>query len=149
MKTFRLSLISLLTITFFMAINLSLSGQAGMSAADKNYESAYSSMALKVSAERIKSGVYYLSKDPLPRRVLNYTLPGHSASTLEEADEWIIKQLSNSGYSPKTERPGFRHSDVIFPSHWHISMLRLQKTLHGLLHIILLPARKDQNILMN
>lgn len=103
MKTYRLLLIGLLTITFCMAVNLSLSGQAGNSAADRNYESAYSSMTLKVSAERIRSGVYYLSKDPLPRRVLNYTLPGHSASTLDEADEWIAKQLSNSGYAPKTD----------------------------------------------
>ena len=79
-----------------MVINLTLCGQSGSTEEDKNYEAAYSSLAVKVSAERIKNGVYYLSKDPLPRRVLNYTLPGHSSSTLEEADAWIIKQLKNS-----------------------------------------------------
>ena len=70
---------------------------------DKKYELKYSSLSAKVDMERIRAGVYYLSKDPLPRRVLNYTLPGHTLSTLEEADAWIIQQLTKCGYKPVTD----------------------------------------------
>jgi hypothetical protein len=103
MKDYKKALNKLIIITLCMVINLAIKGQTSSSAKDKIYESAYSSMTAKVSAERIRNGVYYLSKDPLPRRVLNYTLPGHTSSTLEEADAWIIKLLRNSGYSPKTD----------------------------------------------
>jgi hypothetical protein len=103
MKSFRQFSNLAVPIGVFMLINLALNGQTVNSDIDKNYESAYSNMKAKVSAERIKNGVYYLSKDPLPRRVLNYTLPGHTSSTLEEADAWIIEQLKNAGYSPKSD----------------------------------------------
>ncbi len=99
---------SAILIAVLIATNLTLFGQSGNAANDKNYESAYSSLTAKVSEDRIMKGVYYLSKDPLPRRVLNYTLPGHSASTLDEADAWIIKQLRNSGYSPATDETKVR-----------------------------------------
>ncbi len=68
--------------------------------ADFSYENLYRSMAANVSKERIKNGVYYISDDPLPRRVLNDTLPGHTLSTLEEADIWIETQLTEKGYKP-------------------------------------------------
>jgi hypothetical protein len=103
MKSFRKHADFILIMTSFMIISLTLMGQTGTSGKDKEYESAYSSLTKSVSADRIKSGVYYLSSYPLPRRVLNYTLPGHTASTLEEADAWIIKQLRNAGYSPKAD----------------------------------------------
>ena len=99
-KTFRNIL---MTTALCMVINLILDGQTINSDKDRNYESEFLKLKAKVSAERIKNGVYYLSKDPLPRRVQNYTLPGHSSSTLEEADTWIIKQLRSSGYSPNTD----------------------------------------------
>ncbi len=63
-----------------------------------DYESIYRSLSSKINKKQIRKGVYYLSKDPLPRRVLNYTLPGHKLSTLEEADLWIEEQLSEYGY---------------------------------------------------
>jgi hypothetical protein len=103
MKAINKITIIIITTALNTAFSLSINGQATDSAKDKNYESAYSAMTVKVSADRLKTGVYYLSKDPLPRRVLNYTLPGHSTSTLDEADAWIIKQLRNSGYSPETD----------------------------------------------
>jgi len=103
MKSFRKFADYIIIIALCTIISPLLKGQTGSSVKDKEYESAYSSMTIKVSAERIKSGVYYLSSDPLPRRVLNYTLPGHKTSTLEEADAWIIKQLRNAGYSPKAD----------------------------------------------
>jgi hypothetical protein len=76
---------------------------ADQKASEKKYESLYNSLNRKVEAERLKKGVFYLSKDPLPRRVLNYTIPGHKLSTLEEADAWIIQQLKNNGYKPVTD----------------------------------------------
>jgi hypothetical protein len=103
MKTNNKFTLILMTVALCMVVEMVATGQAGSSATDKTYESTYSTLKGKVSADRIKNGVYYLSKDPLPRRVLNYTLPGHTSSTLDEADAWIIKQLINSGYSPKTD----------------------------------------------
>lgn len=67
---------------------------------DFSYKKAFRSLSGKVSKERIRNSVYYLSDDPLPRRVLNYTLPGHSLSTLAEADIWIEGRLTGAGYSP-------------------------------------------------
>lgn len=70
---------------------------------EKNYESLVRSISSKTDSERIRKGVYYLSKDPLPRRVLNWSLPGHSLSSLEEADQWIMERLENNGYKPETD----------------------------------------------
>ena len=94
---------SMFIMTLILFSNLAVPAQTGISEKDKNYESTFASLKAKVSADRIRKGVYYLSEDPLPRRVLNYTLPGHAASTLEEADAWIIEQLRKAGYSPKTD----------------------------------------------
>jgi hypothetical protein len=103
MKTYKKSAGILIILILFPVFKQTLNGQTANPDRDKNYESAYSFLTSKVNAERIKTGVYYLSKDPLPRRVLNYTLPGHTSSTLEEADAWIIKQLRNAGYSPTAD----------------------------------------------
>ncbi len=70
---------------------------------ERNYEQLYSSLSKKIDNERIRKGVYYLSKDPLPRRVLNWSRPGQKISSLEEADAWIIAQLKNYRYVPKTD----------------------------------------------
>jgi hypothetical protein len=93
----------LIIVGFFLWPTSDIKGQDGSQETKKYYESAYTALKTRVSADHITKGVYYLSKDPLPRRVLNYTLPGHTSSTLEEADAWIIKQLGNSGYSPRTD----------------------------------------------
>ena len=63
----------------------------------------YASLSAEVDTERIREGLYYLAKDPLPRRVLNWSLPGHILSTLEEADAWIELQLTICGYTPETD----------------------------------------------
>jgi len=91
MKTFRHLASCLFAIMLIIAINAKGSAQQGNADKDKSYESSFRLYKDKVSADRISKGVYYLSKDPLPRRVLNYTIPGNKLSTLEEADEWIIK----------------------------------------------------------
>lgn len=67
-----------------------------------DYEQVFKSLASQADKELIRKGVFYLAEDPLPRRVLNWSLPGHNLSTLEEADLWIEKQLAGYGY--KTER---------------------------------------------
>ena len=93
----------LVTLCLFAEPANYVCAQFGNSAKDQSYQADYSSLSAKVSAERIKKGVYYLSKDPLPRRVLNYTIPGHKLSTLQEADGWILQQLRDAGYSPEND----------------------------------------------
>jgi hypothetical protein len=92
-----------ITITASMAICPTLSCQTNTPDKDKIYELNYKSMSAKVDMERIRKGVYYLARDPLPRRVLNWSVPGHALSSLEEADAWIMKQLKRSGYKPETD----------------------------------------------
>ena len=75
---------------------------------EKLYEKTYGSLSKKINKNRIKKGVYYISHDPLTRRVLNDTLPGHNVSMLEEADAWFIKQLSKNGYNPETDETSVR-----------------------------------------
>jgi hypothetical protein len=70
---------------------------------NRKCDALFASYSAKVSIDRIRKDVYYLAEDPLPRRVLNWSLPGHSLSTLEEADAWIIRQLEESGYRPFTD----------------------------------------------
>lgn len=57
----------------------------------------------QVSEETLLSHVVYLAKDPLPCRRLNYTLPGHTQSTLELADAYIRQQLESYGYAVDAE----------------------------------------------
>ena len=57
-----------------------------------------------VSERRLRANLFALASDPLPFRKLNYTLPGHAKSTLEEADDFIQAQLESWGY--RVEREG-------------------------------------------
>ena len=57
----------------------------------------------KIEEARLAAHVVYLAKDPLPCRRLNYRLPGHAKSTLEEADAYIQGQLESWGYSVDKE----------------------------------------------
>jgi len=47
--------------------------------------------------------LFDLSEDPLPCRTLNYTLPGHTKSTLAEADDYIQEKLEDRGYEVERE----------------------------------------------
>ena len=51
-----------------------------------------------VDAERISKHLFYLSRDPLPYRKLNLTLPGHEKNTLYEADDDLSGQVEAYGY---------------------------------------------------
>ena len=58
----------------------------------------------KVSADRIRRDLYYLSRDPLPFRKVNYTRPGQSVNSLAEADAYITGQLKSAGYEVTATR---------------------------------------------
>ncbi|MCZ6680176.1 MAG: M28 family peptidase [Candidatus Poribacteria bacterium] len=57
----------------------------------------------QVDLQRLSHNLFYLSKDPLPFRKLNYTLPGHTKNTLYEADDFIQANLESWGYSVEKE----------------------------------------------
>jgi hypothetical protein len=57
-----------------------------------------------VDAERMSKHLFYLAKDPLPYRKLNFTLPGHEKNTLYEADDYLAGRLESWGY--RVEREG-------------------------------------------
>jgi hypothetical protein len=57
----------------------------------------------RVDQQRLKDHLFYLAKDPLPYRKLNYTLPGHAQSTLEEADDFLQAQWEAWGYRVEKE----------------------------------------------
>lgn len=101
MKTLKLSLITLIILLFSFVIGSAQSSRAKN--ADKKYSSEYQSLSSKIDKERIRKGVYFISQDPLPRRVLNWSVPGHALSSLEEADAWLIQQLTGAGYKPETD----------------------------------------------
>jgi len=57
----------------------------------------------QVRGQRLRESLFYFADDPLPLRKLNYTLPGHAKSTLEEADDFIQGQLESWGYAVQRE----------------------------------------------
>jgi Zn-dependent M28 family amino/carboxypeptidase len=105
MRNSKKLIVSLLSIFLFLLLNTGLTVSSGADKdltqhpkQDKNYEITYASLSSEVSKENIQEGVYRIAQDPLPRRVLNYTLPGHELSTLDEADAWIEQKLKSWGY---------------------------------------------------
>lgn len=57
----------------------------------------------RVSAAAMRETLYHLASDPLPFRTLNYRLPGHARSTLQEADAYIAGRLGAWGYDVEWE----------------------------------------------
>jgi len=57
-----------------------------------------------VDPDRISKNLFYLAKDPLPYRKLNFTLPSHQKNTLYEADDYLAGKLEAWGY--RVEREG-------------------------------------------
>ena len=72
-----------------------------------------------VDAGRMSKDLFYLVKDPLPYRKLNFTLPGHEKNTLYEADDYIAGKLESWGY--EVEREGVQvqafRRDISKPKH--------------------------------
>jgi len=48
---------------------------------------------------RMSRLLFRLSRDPIPFRKLNYTVPGHDRCTLYEADDLIRRELTSYGYA--------------------------------------------------
>ncbi len=117
MRRFQYLIAFIVSIQYYSGPVLAQTNQTLTSHKEKNYESLYSSLSAKTDLNRVRAAVYYLSKDPLPRRVLNYTLPGHDHSTLEEADAWIIQQLKKNGYKPVTDSTRVRAFGRDFSKH--------------------------------
>jgi len=57
----------------------------------------------QVDQEEMSKNLFYLSKDPLPYRKVNYTIPGHDKNTLYEADDFIASKLESWGYEVERE----------------------------------------------
>jgi len=71
---------------------------------DKKADASIRRLISLVNTERIRKHLFYLSKDPLPYRKLNFTLPGHEKNTLYEADDYLTAKLTSWGY--RVEREG-------------------------------------------
>jgi len=56
-----------------------------------------------VNTRRMSNHLFYLAKDPLPFRKLNYTRPGHAKNTLHEADDYLVGRLESWGYRVQRE----------------------------------------------
>jgi len=56
----------------------------------------------RVSADRIRRDLFYLCRDPLPFRKVNYTRPGQNLNSLAEADAFVRGQLESVGYEVAT-----------------------------------------------
>lgn len=56
----------------------------------------------RVSADRIRRDLFYLCRDPLPFRKVNYTRPGQGMNSLAEADAFIRGQMAAVGYAVTT-----------------------------------------------
>ncbi len=52
---------------------------------------------------RVRRDIYYLASDPLPVRKANCALPGHTKSTLDEADDYIAAEMATAGYTVERE----------------------------------------------
>jgi outer membrane protein assembly factor BamB len=70
---------------------------------DPKIDASIRSLLGTVSTERMRKHLFHLSKDPLPYRKLNYTLPGHAKNTLYEADDYLAAQLESWGYRVQRE----------------------------------------------
>lgn len=75
-------------------------------AAEENNDATIRKLIADVSAARMSKHVFYLAKDPLPFRKLNYTRPGQAKNTLYEADEFLAGKLTSWGY--QVQREGVR-----------------------------------------
>jgi len=60
-----------------------------------------------VCATRLRQDLFYLSQDPLPFRKVNYTRPGQSLCSLDEADAYLCAQLEAAG-GWRVSRTGYR-----------------------------------------
>ncbi len=58
----------------------------------------------RVSQEELSKNLFYLSKEPITYRKVNYTAPGHKKNSLYEADDYITETLESYGYDIEKEK---------------------------------------------
>jgi hypothetical protein len=58
----------------------------------------------EINEENLRRNLFHIAKDPIPFRKVNYRVPGHKRSTLEETDDWIEKQMRGWGYLVEREK---------------------------------------------
>lgn len=57
----------------------------------------------QVSKDNLTKNLFYLSKDPIHYRKINYTALDHKKNSLYEADDFIISELESYGYKAEKE----------------------------------------------
>ncbi len=57
----------------------------------------------QVNQKKLSDNLFYLAKNPLPYRKLNYTVPGHSKNSLYETDDFIQVKLESWRYKVEKE----------------------------------------------
>ncbi len=57
----------------------------------------------RINTDRLSRGLFYLAKDPLPFRKVNFTIPGHEKCSLYEADDFIQARLESAGWTVEKE----------------------------------------------
>ena len=57
----------------------------------------------RIDEGRLRRDLFALSKDPLPVRTCNRTVPGHAKCTLDEADDYLQGRLESCGYTVERE----------------------------------------------
>ena len=87
--------------------------------ADASVDAGIRAVLRAVDATRMSKHLFHLSQDPLPFRKLNFTLPGHKKSTVDEADDYLAGRLESWGY--QVRREGLRvqafRRDATTPKH--------------------------------
>lgn len=57
----------------------------------------------QIDQDELKKNLFYLSKDPIKYRKINYTAPGHQKNSLYEADDFIASKLESYSYKVEKE----------------------------------------------
>lgn len=57
----------------------------------------------QINGNNMRNTIFYIAKDPLPFRKLNYTRPGQTKCSLYEADDYLQSQLESFGYTVEKE----------------------------------------------
>ncbi len=76
----------------------------------------------RISPDRLRRDLFYLSQDPLRFRKVNYTRPGQTIHSLAEADAYIRSQLEACGYAPLSTSyrvQAFRCDETKPIHHWY------------------------------
>ncbi len=86
------------------------------------YSESIAELIGQVSESELRDSVFYLSDDPLPFRKANYTRPGQTRSTLDEADDFIEGKLRDWGYRVHRDAhqaQAFRCDETKPRHHWY------------------------------